>query len=378
MKLVGVTELPLHHGKAPRWLFERMVKLGKCIVEVIIYEYGNDEFLRRVSNPFWFQAFSCVLGWDFHSSGATTVTMGALKMALKPEETGIAITGGKGKISRRTPEEIRKIGNMFSLSSHKIENLLYSSRMAAKVDNTLIQAGYPLYHHSFVFKEDGKWSVIQQGLSIEDQTARRYHWLSDHVKSFVVEPHDAIVGDRFKENVLDMTAKESEDCRKVSTDLVKDGPERIKKDLLSLRPHYQKELREFFGQRGKEFFIDVLKMPRKVNWKALERAYDFQPKNYEELIGIQGIGPSTARGLALVSEIIYGEPPSWKDPCKYSFCVGGKDGLPHPIDVKTYSEISQFMGDVIKELDIEKKEKIEALRRLGDFLRSVEIKQKSL
>jgi hypothetical protein len=161
-----------------------------------------------------------------------------------------------------------------------------------------------------------------------------------------------------------MTAKESESCRKVSTDLVKDGPNKIKKNFLSLRPQYQKELREFFGQKSKKFVVDELKMPRNVNWKALEKAYNFQPKNYEELIAVQGIGPSTVRGLALVSEIIYGETPSWKDPCKYSFCVGGKDGLPHPIDRKTYSEIIQNLENILNEAKIGNKEKLNALKKL--------------
>jgi hypothetical protein len=286
----------------------------------------------------------------------------------KPEEHGLAIAGGKGNFSRETSNEIEKISDVFNLSTKKSEALKYSSKMSAKIDNTAIQCGYPLYQHSFFVTESGKWAVVQQGLNSEDRTARRYHWLSEHVESFVEEPHDAIVGDNFRKNVLDMTAKESESCREISTDLVKDGPNKIKNDLLSLRHHHQKELREFFGQKGKGFFVDTLKMPRKVNWKSLEKAYDFQPKNYEELIGVQGIGPSTVRGLALVSEIIYGKSPSWKDPCKFSFAYGGKDGVPHPIDRKSMDESISFLRDLLEQSKLEKKEKFNALKRLRNII----------
>jgi hypothetical protein len=363
----GITDLPLHYGNCPKWLFERMKKLGKNIAEIIILEHGKDEFLKRLSNPFFFQSFICITGMDWHSSGGTTTLTAALKEA-KLENDGIAILGGKGKTSKKTPQEIENLSNVFSFSSKKIDELKYASKMVAKVDNSCIQDGYNLYHHSFITTENGKYVVIQQGINTIDKTARRYHWLSEHVKSFVEEPHDAIVGDKFKENVLDMTAKESEDCRKISTDLVKDGPKKIKKDLFSLRPHYQKELREFFGQKGKEFFVDTLKMPRKVNWKALEKAYNFQPKNYEELIGIQGMGPSTVRGLALVSEIIYGEPPSWKDPCKFSFAYGGKDGVPHPIDRKAMDESISFLRNLLEQSKLEKEEKLNALKRLRNII----------
>jgi len=368
MRRTGFAELPLHYGHVPFWLLNRMKKLSSQILTIIIDEYGSEELLRRISNPHWFQAFGCVIGHDWHSSGITTTICAVLKSVIKPEEYGLAIAGGKGKHSRKTPNEIEKISEIFNLSTEKTDSLKYSSRMSAKVDNTVIQSGYPLYQHTFFVTEKGKWCVVQQGLNSEDKTARRYHWLSDHVKSFVVEPHEAIVGDKIKENVLDMTSKESESCRKISTDLVNDGPERIKNDLLSLKPKYQKELTEFFGQKVKEFYVDTLKMPRKVNWNALEKAYDFQPKNYEELIRIQGIGPSTVRGLALVSEIIYGEPPSWKDPCKFSFAYGGKDGVPHPIDRKAMDESIGFLRNLLEQSKLEKKEKLNALKRLRNII----------
>ena len=240
MKRTGTVNLPLHSGKAPRWLFERMVKLAKEITEIIVYEYSQKEFLRRISDPYWFQAFSCVLGYDWHSSGTTTVTCGALKMAIDPEEYGLVVTGGKGATSRKAPSEIERFGEVFSLSSKKIENLKYSSMMSAKVDNSCIQDSYQLYHHSFIFTEKGDWAVVQQGMS--DRYARRYHWISDTVKSFVEEPHTGICCDERKDGVLDMTANESEETRRVSVDLIRDNPKHLEKFFTS---RDQKLLEEF-------------------------------------------------------------------------------------------------------------------------------------
>lgn len=369
MKRTGIAELPLHYGRAPPWLVLRMRKLANKIVTIVIDEYGQDELLRRLSNPFWFQALGCVLGYDWHSSGLTTVVTGVLKCAIKTEEHGLAVAGGKGKRSLKTPEEIEKIGVAFGLSPEQTSSLRYASRMSAKVDNTAIQGGYPLYHHTFFVTESGKWATIQQGMNIEDRTARRYHWLSDHVKSFVNEPHDAIVCDTVKENVLNMTAKDSEACRKVSVDLVNDGPEKVKRDFLSLRPAHQKTLREWMEEEIKErdYAVRVLSMPRNINWDALKKVYEYHPKNYEELLSVKGVGPATVRGLALVSEIIYGEPPSWKDPVKYSFAYGGKDGVPRPVDRKAMDESIQFLKDAIDQAKLVNKDKADALRRLGSI-----------
>ncbi|KAB3547647.1 MAG: DUF763 domain-containing protein, partial [ANME-2 cluster archaeon] len=218
----GTVNLPLHYGRAPRWLFERMVGLSREITRIIIYEYGADEFLQRIADPYWFQAFSCVLGFDWHSSGTTTTTCGALKVAIDPEEMGIAVAGGKGKASRKTPDEIRAISesDAFSLSDGTVDELVYSSRMSAKVDNTCVQDGYQLYHHCFIFTEIGDWAVVQQGMNNEDRYARRYHWLSSDLERFVCEPHLGICCDRVgaEGEVLDMTAGVSEETRKASLD----------------------------------------------------------------------------------------------------------------------------------------------------------------
>jgi len=346
-----------------------MIQLAREMTTILVDEYGRDEFLQRISDPFWFQALGCVLGYDWHSSGVTTVVTGVLKSAIKPEEHGLAVCGGKGKAFLQTPMEISRVGEKFGFSTDRIDDLWYASRMSAKVDNTAIQAGYPLYHHAFFIVEDGKWAVVQQGMSVRDRTARRYHWLSDHVQSFVVEPHDAILGDVKREVALNMTAKESEGCRKTSTDIVKEEPRKVVRTLKSIRPAHQKSLQEWMPSEAgrREYVIDVLSLPHNLNWEAVKRAYEFQPKNYEELLGIRGVGPATVRALALISELIYGEKPSWEDPVKYSFAVGGKDGVPFPVDKAAYDEAIEVLESAIKQARVGDKERINAIRRLRSF-----------
>lgn len=369
LKRTGVAGLPLHYGKAPRWLVSRMIRLADAIVTIVIDEYGRDEFLRRISDPFWFQALGCVLGYDWHSSGVTTVLTGVLKNAVKPEEHGVAVCGGKGKTSLKAPSEIRITGEKLGLSTAKIDQLVYSSKMSAKVDNTAIQAGYLLYHHAFFLSEDGTWAVVQQGMSAQDRTARRYHWLSEHVKEFVVEPHEAIVGDAKREAALDMTANESEECRKTSVDIVKEEYRKVKHMLESTRPAYQMSLQQWMPKtEAKDYKISALPMPWRINWDALRKAYEFQPKNYEELLSIRGVGPATVRGLALVSEIVYGKPPSWKDPVKFSFAYGGKDGVPTPVDRKAMDDSIRILKDAIQNAEIDNKARFEALKKLRRYV----------
>jgi len=368
MSRTGIANLPLHPGKAPRWLFKRMVLLSKGIVEVISYEYCKDEFLRRISDPFWFQALSCVLGYDWNSSGCTTVTCGALKEAIDPQEYGFAITGGKGKTSRKTPSEIEDIGESYNFSTHKIEELKYTSRMAAKIDNTAVQDGHDLYHHVFLFSESGLWSIVQQGMNSETNYARRYHWLSEHVDSFVCEPHDVILGYLHQEKVLDMTSRKSESTQKICVDLVNDNLRHIKRDWAELtRPLNQRTLDNWISSERNNKPIEYLTMPRSINWPKMKEIYEFQPKNYEELLSIKGVGPNTVRALALISDLIYGEKPSWKDPIKYSFAVGGKDGVPFPVDRKAMDESTEIIRSGIKQAKIGDKEKIYAIKRLHNF-----------
>jgi hypothetical protein len=349
-----------------------MCSLAKEIVRVIVDEYGKDNFLRRVSDPFWFQALGCVLGYDWHSSGVTTVLTGVLKQAVGPEDHGIAVCGGKGKKSRQTPAEIMEAGEKFGLSGGKIYDLCYASRMSAKVDNAAIQAGYPLYHHAFFLTEDGKWAVVQQGMCLLDRTARRYHWVSDIVQSFVVEPHNAIVGDAKREVALDMTANESEACRETSVDVARERPERTMRLLMPSSSVRQKLLQEWLPETpntvAKEGMVNVLSMPRSMNWKTLREVYEFQPRNYEELLAFKGVGPATVRGLALIAELVYGDKPSWKDPVKYSFAYGGKDGVPYPVNREVMDESIQILRQAIDEARIGDREKLNSLERLRRFI----------
>lgn len=364
----GTAVLPLHYGKAPPWLVERMIKLSREIVAILIDEYGLQVFLQRISDPYWFQALGCVLGYDWHSSGVTTVLTGVLKNAVTPEEHGIAVCGGKGKAATQGPKEVAETGEKFNLSTDMISKLQYASRMSAKVDNTAIQAGYPLYHHAFFITEGGQWAVVQQGMNTKDRTARRYHWLSDHVKEFVAEPHDAIVGDVKREVALNMTAKESKACREISVDIAKEPPEKIAKMLQSLRPAFQRSLQEWMpNSKAQKYVRSLLVMPKNINWETLTRMYEFKPKNYEELLGVKGVGPSTIRGVALIAELIYGQRPSWEDPVKYSFAYGGKDGVPFPVDRKAMDESIQILKTAIENARIEDKERLNSLQRLRKY-----------
>jgi hypothetical protein len=365
LQRTGVAKLPLHYGKAPEWLTTRMKKLASQIVTLILDEYGTNDFLMRVSDPFWFQALGCVLGYDWHSSGVTTVLTGVLKEAIVPEEHGIAVCGGKGRTSRQTPLEIENVGDKFGFSECDINNLSRASKMSAKVDNTAVQAGYQLYHHAFFVTEDRKWAVVQQGMCTQDRTARRYHWLSENLNSFVVEPNSAIVGDAKRESALDMTAKESENCRKVSVDLVNEPTERI---MRMIAPTRQKMLDEWLHFNVKypteKPAVAFLSMPVNINWRAMRNAYEFQPKDYEELLALKGMGPAAVRGLALIAELVYGAKPSWKDPVKYSFAYGGKDGVPFPVDRKAMDESIQMLRETVEASRIADKEKMWSLQRL--------------
>jgi len=369
MRRSGSAVLPLHPGHAPGWLVGRMKKLATEIVAVILDEYGRDELLARLSDTFWFQSLGCVLGYDWHSSGVTTVLTGVLRDAMNPMIDGVAICGGKGKRSKRTLAEIRQHGATFDLPEEQVMNFERTSRMVAKVDSAAIQAGYQLYHHAFIMTREGKWSVVQQGLDPLDKTARRYHWLCDHVHSFVAEPHEAIVCNTVRQTVLDMTSRKSEECRRVAVDLVNDGVERLRREVLSLRSDGQRLLTDWMNKTPNPTYrYTVLNMPRHIDWDAMKRAYEFQPTNYEELLGMHGIGPGAVRALALVSQIIYGKEPSWHDPVKFSFALGGKDGVPFPVDRQSYDQTIEHLSRLIENARLDGGERYAALKRLKAIL----------
>ncbi len=362
MPRIGAVDLPLHTGNAPRWLFDRMVKLGRAISEVMIMEYGTSEFIRRLSDPFWFQALSCVLGFDWHSSGTTTVTCGALKKALRNSDE-IAVVGGKGRASRTTLKDIEDWSDRNGLSVSLEKRMIRSSRLSAKVDSAAVQDGHDLYHHSFLFDGGGNWATIQQGMSDRTGYARRYHWYSGDLNGFVEEPHVAIMGES-ENRVLDMTSRDSEESRKISLDLVNDGPDHLRQEVVTVE-RGQSTLFQWSGQREIRLF-----MPRRINWSAIRRAYEFSPSSYQEVLEVPGVGASTIKALALIGELVYGSEPSWRDPVKYSFTVGGKDGVPFPVDREAMDRSTQILIDGVEESKIGQREKLNAIRRLRSLVPS--------
>lgn len=356
MEKSATIDLPLHDGHAPKWLVEMMKDLAYEISYIIINEYGTEEFLLRISDPLWFQSLGCVLGYDWHSSGVTTVVTGVLKTVLNNEDLGIIVAGGKGAVSRKAPDEILEYSKKINLDNP--ERYVKISKIVAKVDNTLIQSGHTLYHHTIFIDEKGNWAVIQQGMNVEELKARRYHWLSKDLKSFVNEPHKAIIGEPVKQKVLNMVAKESEECRKVCLDIVNENPIKLKRMIKeSMRGPLD---RWILGEEIKHY-----EMPWDINWKMMEKLYEFKPKKFEELIEFQGMGPRTIRALALVSEIIFGTPASWRDPVKFSFAHGGKDGVPYPVDKKVYRQTIEIFKDAIIRSKLNKDSKMLALKRLS-------------
>jgi len=356
MPKTGIATLPLHHGKAPRWLFERMVSLAREIAFAIISEFGQKEFLKRLSDPFWFQSLGCVLGFDWHSSGLTTTTAGALKEALRglERETGLFIAGGKGVTSRKTPDQIYFYAYKYGINP---EPLVYASRLTAKVDNSAIQDGYQLYAHVFLFTYKGEWAVIQQGMNQESRTARRYHWLSSGIKSFVEEPHSAICSDKKEKAVLNMVSRESKEAREISTMLARQSPEKTISEL--------NKIRELNLSKRHEVTVDDID-PQRL-YRVLLKTYEKMPEDFEALLGIQGVGPKTIRALSLVAELIYGKAPSFKDPARFSFAHGGKDGTPYPVDRTTYDRTIEVMKRAIESSRLGNNEKIQAIRRLAGY-----------
>jgi len=364
MKRSGVADLKLHPGRAPHWLVKRMMPMASALCEFIVDEHGTTELLKRLADPVYFQALSNVLGFDWDSSGSTTVTCGVLTSVLTLETHGVVGLGGKGTASMKTPEQLRALED-YGLDGGRLAEI---SRLVAKVDNAAIQDGYQLYQHVFFVDTDENWTVVQQGMNGESGDARRYHWCSDQVTSFVEEPHSGIVSGEIAKSALDMTASESGDCRNVSVDIVKDGPVRVRRMFENLKPYGHTTLVPWIEDDGHVKQLPTYKViPRRMDWEAVRRAYEIQPSGYQELLGIRGIGPATVRGLALISEMIYGAPPSWSDPVRMTFAFGGKDGVPFPVPRKNYDEAIAFMEQALQEAKLGRRDKIVALRRLRKF-----------
>ena len=349
----GIANLPLHGGKAPHWLFDRMVKLAREITIVIISDFGPDEVLKRLSHPYWFQAFGCVLGFDWHSSGVTTTLCGALKEGIKgiEKDLGIFVAGGKGKTSRKTPSEIEEWSEKISIDP---KPLVYASRMSAKVDNSAVQDGYQLYHHTFIFTKQSDWAVVQQGMNENNNYARRYHWLGKAVTDFVNEPHAAILSEA-RAATLNLVASESNTARTTITDIATElKPDSLFTELkkittLNLPAHHPLELSDIHPDSLRKILIGI---------------YERQPEDFERLLGLSGVGAKTLRALSLISELVYGVAPSYRDPARYSFAHGGKDGYPYPVDRETYDKSIEFLAKVVNKTKIGISEKNEAVNRL--------------
>jgi uncharacterized protein len=379
--------LPLHGGHAPQYLIKRMVKLSHAISKVIIDQYGQHEFLRRLSDPLWFQAFGCVLGFDWHSSGVTTVVTGVLKQSLTEDTHALSIAGGKGKKSNQAKNEIPRLAEKYyNLSTAKIDRLLYASKMAAKVDSAAVQDGYSLYHHVMFFDKDGNWTVVQQGMNSHDKMARRYHWLSDYVDNFVSEPHAGIISSSKSPNTLNMTSPDSKENQSISLDVAKGSINFLKSSVLRIAAaghgtkngmytldgwiregSAENEISSFGRFRDNRDYAENYEMPRSLNWNLFKKIYDIQPRNYEELISIPGFGPASVRALSLIGEIIFGTRASWQDPVKYNFAHGGKDGVPYPVARRTYDKSISFLYSAIEGAELERELRVDALKKLAEY-----------
>jgi hypothetical protein len=369
----GIATIPLDYGKCPRWLFERMKRLARAITLAIVQEFGPEEFLKRISDPIWFQSLGCVIGFDWNSSGLTTTTLGALKEGIRglEDELGIYICGGKGKTSRKTPDEIRMFGLTRGFDFY--EKLIYASKITAKVDSCLIQAGFQIYHHNFIFTKNGRYVVVQQGMNTQIQKARRYHWLSLKIRDFTEEPHSAIVSD-VKLKPLNLVAKESKENKEISVEMVREEPKTFLRDLKLICEKSnslmeQKRLAGFCEMELKnvEFYhhpVEKEKFDLKRLKKTIEKAHFLKPENFEQLLMTEGVGPKTIRALSLVSEIIYGAKPSYEDPARYSFSHGGKDGTPYKVDRLTYDRTISVLEKGIEMAKISLREKEKVKERL--------------
>lgn len=368
---VGLATLPLHSSKAPRWLLSRMLKLGEPILDILYDMEGPQGIIRRLSDTYWFQGLACILGFDWHSSGCTTVLGGVLKQIISPEDHGLIVAGGKGKNSTKVKDHLTKDAKKLDFNEDNAQEFSEISRIVAKVDNAAIQDGFSLYSHLMIVSEES-WGVIQQGMDTDIKKARRYHWISENLSSFIDRPHNDITTQRYKNKVLDLATEESNECRAVSLDLISEGANRIKRYLHKLKDTNQTSLYDFTHPEKAikiKKNIPHLDMPQPftLRWEQVDLAREIGINDYTELLKIRGLGPGMIRALALISEFIWGEAPSWKDPAKYSFAVGGKDGIPYPVNLKRMENCAHILKTAIDQARLEKKEKLEALRRLHKY-----------
>ncbi|HSX48524.1 MAG TPA: DUF763 domain-containing protein [Candidatus Nanoarchaeia archaeon] len=381
----GIATFTLDHGHCPPWLFERMVKLGREMTRVLIEEYGPDEYIARIGDPVWFQSLGTVLAFDWNASGLTTILTAALKEAIRGQEKdfGVFIAGGKGKTSRKTPEQIHEWAHRLSLPDAQANNLEYNSRMSAKVDSALVQDGYELYHHAFFFSQNGAWTVVQQGMNQTTKSARRYHWHSQNVQDLIVEPHSGIAAQQQHKQTLNLTASAGQANRDLSLQLVESGYERIARDFQLLAKHSNATSRMVKVAEGEDQ-LTLLQLRRgefehhpveiedftksRYLQKILNAVSEDAPKNYEKLLSTKGVGGKTMRSLSLVSEVIYGAKASYQDPARYSFAHGGKDATPYPVDKPTYDQTIAILKSAVGRSRLDLVDKTKAIQKLDEKL----------
>ena len=371
----GSADLPLHGGAVPKWLADRMTRLGAVMAEAIVHHYGRDELLRRLAHPFWFQSFGAVMGMDWHSSGITTSVIGALKRGLAPlaGELGVHVCGGRGWHWRRTPEELVAIGERVGFDGAA---LAQTSRLVAKVDSAAIQDGFDLYLHGFIVGDDGHWVVVQQGMNGDLKQARRYHWLSEGLKSFVEEPHAAIEGPG-QGDVVNLTDRRAEVSRRRQIDMLGSlGPDRIAREYRALTPTAEPVAPE-------QPFLPHLIMPSHHDVRAsdvltrrlhgaLAAAADRGPEDFSQLLLVPGVGARTVRALALVAEVLHGAPYRFSDPARFSLAHGGKDRHPFPVPIRVYDQTIQVLKSAVRKAKLGSDEELGALKRLDEQSRRLE------
>jgi uncharacterized protein len=367
----GSADLPLHGGRVPPWLATRMSSLGAIITQAIVHHYGRDEFLRRLSHPFWFQSFGAVMGMDWHSSGITTSVIGALKRGLKPmeHELGLHVCGGRGQHSRKTPDELRLLGDHLGFDS---TSLIRASRLVAKVDSAAVQDGFDLYLHGFFVTDDGKWTVVQQGMNGDKRQARRYHWHSEVLVSFVDAPHSAIDGP-LQGEIVNLTDHRAEPSRAAQLELLSQmGPDRIVSELAVIE-----------GKQPAQAVLPHLVMPAHHDVRSsdvfsrrlhgtLAAAAERGPVDFPELLLTPGVGLRTVRSLAMVAEVVHGAPYRFTDPARFSLAHGGKDRHPYPVPIKVYDETIRVLKSALQQAKLGRDEEMQALKRLDDQSRRLE------
>ncbi|WP_123149546.1 DUF763 domain-containing protein [Mesorhizobium delmotii] len=372
----GSADLPLHGGRVPKWLGDRMTRLGAVMCEAIIHHYGREELLRRLAHPFWFQSFGAVMGMDWHSSGITTSVIGALKRGLAPlsGELGIHVCGGRGAHSRKTPHELAVIGERVGFDG---TGLATASRLVAKVDSAAVQDGFDLYLHGFIVTDDGDWVVVQQGMNGDSKVARRYHWLSEGLKSFVDQPHAAIEGANQGE-IVNLTDHRADASRKGQLELLQDlGPDRILREFAALERDVTAE------PEPEQPMLPHLVMPAHHDVREsdvvmrrlhgnMAAAAERGPADFSELLLVPGVGARTVRALALVAEVLHGAPCRFSDPGRFSLAHGGKDRHPFPVPLKVYDETIGVLKSAVHKARLGRDEEIGALKRLDDQSRQVE------